>query len=284
MYYSERSITTPVPEHIIAIGGGGCHIDRGTSIPFRMARAEAEDNGINYHPVHGCTDDIDSLKVTPPSLQKERIAELVDSVPSNEKILLMSQCMGGLALVGYLNSNPDKENVRGVIFAPATRPPLVVEHKVSKQRRTNNDTVMNLNWLGSDPRDFVIGDKTQVVQAELPPEYLSEAKQATDTLGDMYMQVKKGRLALVAAALDWNQGSLQDVQTMQQALPDHHSQLLIIGGARHSLNTPDCIEPNEDKRIQDQLERTRIMLQAGYGLFKSAEVENSKVLDMAWHR
>lgn len=262
----EKSPNTP-PYHIVAIGGGGCHVDN-ASITFRMIRAEAEDNNIRYHPVHGCTDESGVLSVRPPSEQTQVLATVMEDIPHHETILLAAQCMGGIALVNYLDNN-NNPNVRGLIFAPATQPSFVVSHPVSQQRRHNNGTIMRLSWLTTDIRDFEITN-TRSVDARLPPTYLAEAHAEKDVLKRMAHHVQNGRLALIAADLDWNTTSPADVYRMQSAspppLPD---QLQILPSAGHSLHTPGGSGADANCRIAAQRRRVKHVLGTGTHLFSA---------------
>lgn len=258
MSTAERSYSHENPL-VVGIGGGGCHLETG-SIAFRMIKSTLEDRSIEYAQVHGCDDLSGDARVVPPSQQRDRIEQIVETTPEDQSILLLGQCMGGCAVVSFLRDYSGSRPVTGLIFAPATQPDKVVTNPQSRARRHANDTIMRLNILAGTTRDYR-RDIAASVDATLPPAYLSEAFSAHETMADMAQLVTMGRLSLWAASNDWNPTSPADVAKLQEQCGDEYAdRLRIIPHVGHTLHLTNARHLAEDVQIAAQKAMIETML------------------------
>ena len=246
----ERSYPQETPL-VVGVGGGGCHLETG-SIAFRMIKSTLEDMDVEYKQIHGCDNLYGDARVVPPSQQRDRIEQIVETTPGDKSVLLLGQCMGGCAIISFLREYDGDRHVNGVIFAPATQPDKVVTNPQSRARRHANDTIMRLNILAGTTRDYR-REVAASVDAVLPPEYLSEAFDADSTMEDMAKLVMMGRLSLWAAGNDWNPSSPADVARLQEQCGDEHiDRLRIVPNVGHTLHLTNARHLDEDTQIAAQ--------------------------------
>lgn len=258
MVKSEQSHPAEHPL-VVGVGGGGCHLETG-SIAFRMIKSTLEDMNVEYAQIHGCDDLYGDPRVVPPSTQRDRIEEIVESTPGDRSILLLGQCMGGCAIVSFLREYDSDRQVRGVIFAPATQPDKVVTNPQSQARRHAGDTIMRLNVLAGTTRDYR-REVALSIDATLPPEYLEEAFDAHSTMTDMEKLVRMGRLSLWAAGNDWNPTSPTDVIKLQELCGDEHAdRLRVIPDVGHTLHLTNARHLDEAAQIAAQQSMVETMI------------------------
>lgn len=256
---------------VIGVGGGGCHLDT-ASIVFRMVRSQVEDAGMPYIPIHGCTDGPDKVRVLAPSDQQALITDTISNLPKSERVLLVGQCIGGIAIVNFLLEDIHKTDtdVRAIIFSPATNPAQVIQSPESRSRRHNNDRTMRLQRLDGDTRTYEISISHEI-DAELPESYISEAHyEGEQALGKMAKLVDMGRLALYATQNDWNQESPRAIDLLQRERGNSTSGLYIVEGAGHSLHTPRSVATPGVDTVQQQYGRVATMLNTGAALLSKA--------------
>lgn len=132
---------------------------------------------------------------------------------------------------------------------------------------------MRLQRLAGDTRTFdIVIDRE--IDAELPPAYLHETTEATDSLDRMTSLVEGGRLALWAAQHDWNTDSPQDVQRLR-AQYDNDDQaarhLHVARQAGHSLHLPRLYNASREERLAAQQRNIASMAQAGLRMFEGSD-------------
>ncbi len=254
---------------VIAVGGGGCHLDTG-SVAFRMVRSQLEDADIPYLPIHGCTDLAQpDPRVYPPSEQRDMITQAIDTLPEQQPVLLVSQCIGSIATINYLRDNIDnKRPTAGVILSPATRPDIVVSRPESRARRHQNDTIMRLKVLAGNTRDFDISI-AQTVDAQLPSAYLDETLGSPDLIDSMTELHELGKLALIAGERDWNTPAIADISQLQQSTAAHPQNLHLLPRTGHSLHLSAARDVTAQTRQEFQQRNIRTTLRTGMALLQS---------------
>lgn len=226
--------------HVIFLAGGGARV-YDASLMYRLMSQELDKSGVSHSGIDGVRDDdnVYRQRIVLPSEQKQQLLERIEQKGAQEKVLIITQCLGTIAAMHAYEQLSTDDTVALLTVSPALPTPLgVITSAKSRLKRSISrgadyeDVMRTLDFRNRQTFDF--GTMIQR-QAYVPREYYQEIRQA-DWLKARLLEATdpedSARVGICYTKNDWNTGC---VETLRQPEWRGHT-IEVFEGAGHSLN------------------------------------------------
>lgn len=220
---------------IIMVAGMGCRLT--SSIMLPMMKNIYEDIGLSVASIDGTFINAEGdLEVSPPSQQVKEVDEIMEENDTSDGVLIVSHCIGALALIDKIACSDSQDKVRGLLISPPIPSPLqtIQSDRVQNKIFTRGHTtyMKTADFSATDPYNF---DKLVWKDAIIKPDFIEEI-QLHDKSSNFVEQIKQlsslGKVGLSIPLRDWN-------TEMIEATSNWPGPVIRIPDAGHALNAND---------------------------------------------
>lgn len=250
------------PTHVFAVAGGGANINT-ASVAFHHMKNYLSEQSISITPIHGIENEqTEAQRVRPSSEQLQELHDHIDSIDANERILIITKCLGTIASLAAIEDYQQRPIALSVFSPPLTSPASTIQQEKSRAKRSTNNTLMRI----VDFEDGHIGDFSHLVEtsASIPPRYFEDIENAHDLSPRLLSLVATGRAAIFGTSHDWNSPATAEINNWIRNDPTLAA--WVIPNSGHSLNpvTPGLTTSQKTLRHKDNC---ALVVETGLSLF-----------------